>query len=327
MLKKSLSLLLCLLFAFTFALFGCAEKGGEQGGPAGGGEEEGELPEEDLGVNVIADGTFKDGFNLLGTNSATDGTTVFKKIKYGSSLGSPKWKLCQWGTKYNLKDGDEKTLADRYTLSDRSKTLSVDMETFGVTLAVNAAEEYDSFNTSAPSVWPHFLVEQNFSQPVSVADAKSLTAKLDFKVDKSEDKRGGEGLHAQFAWFIYIVDQNPESEGYGNFLWFGLNIFAPPNEVAGGYSSQDTAGGLGNYIYSLSADTFMEEMPAAGKETHVSFDFLPYIESGLAAAKEKGFMPGTDLEDCYITGTNIGWEVFDRWDVSITIEEIGIYKK
>lgn len=187
--------------------------------------------------------------------------------------------LCQWGTKYNLKDGDEKTLADRYTLSDRSKTLSVDMETFGVTLAVNAAEEYDSFNTSAPSVWPHFLVEQNFSQPISVADAKSLTAKLDFKVDKSEDKRGGEGLHAQFAWFIYIVDQNPESEGYGNFLWFGLNIFAPPNEVGG----RIQFAGYGGRLRQLHLFAFRRYLyggnPAAGKETHVSFDFLPYTKA------------------------------------------------
>ena len=37
-------------------------------------------------------------------------------------------------------------------------------------------------------------------------------------------------------------------------------------------------------------------------------------------------MTGTTVEDCSITGTNIGWEVFDRWDESITIFNMAIDK-
>ena len=288
-----------------------------------------ETPEATLGDNVLKDGTFKNGFNLLGVNAASDGTTVYKKIKYGSSLGTSRWNLAQWWSKYNLKDGTETALADKYTLADTSKRISVDMQTYGVELAVDASKEFDAYNTSAPSTWPHLLVEQSLSEPVMIGDAQSVTATLDFKVNYAEDLRGGDGqgLHTQFAWFIYIVDKNPESPGYGNFLWFGLNIYCPPSEVAGGYSSQDTAGGFGNYIYSLSADTFITEMPAVGKTTEISFDILPHVQAALTAAQEKGFMPGTTVADVAVTGTNIGWEVFDRWNVSITINEIGLYVK
>lgn len=286
-------------------------------------------PENTMGTNVLKDGTFKNGFNLFGLNSATDGTTVYKKIKYGSSLGTSRWNLAQWWSKYNLKDGKETALADKYTLEDYSKRISVDMQKYGVELALDASKEFDTYNAQAPASWPHLLIEQTLSEPVMIGDAQSVTAKLNFKVNYAEDLRGGngQGLHAQFAWFIYIVDKNPESPGYGNFLWFGLNIFNPPDEVAGGYSSQDTAGGLGNYIYSLRADTFMSQMPKAGNTTEISFDIMPYVSTALAAAQEKGFMPGTTLADVAVTGTNIGWEVFDRWNVSITINEIGLYVK
>ena len=286
-----------------------------------------EGPEQTTIENLLKDGTFKNGLNLLGTNSATDGTTVFKKIKYGSSIGSARWNLAQWWSKYNLKDGKETALADKYTLEDESKRISIDMKNYGIELALDASKEFATSNTSAPSQWPHLLVEQSLSEPTMIGNAESVTAKLNFKVNYAEDLRDGKGLHAQFAWFIYIVDKNPDSPGYGNFLWFGLNIFCPPSEVAGGYSSQDTAGGLGNYIYSLSADTFMNEMPAVGKTTQIDFDILPYVQNALTAAQEKGFMPGTTLQDVAITGTNIGWEVFDRWNVSITINDIGIYVK
>ena len=280
-------------------------------------------------TDILKDGKFKNGLNLMGTNSATDGTTVFKKIKYGESLGTAQWSLAQWWSKYNLKDGKESARSDKYTLEDTSKRISVDMNNYGVELALDASKEFDTYNSSAPSTWPHLLVEQALKQPVMIGNAKSVTAKLNFKVNYAEDLRnaGGAGLHAQFAWFIYIVDKNPDSPGYGNFLWFGLNIYAPPSTVAGGYSSQDTAGGLGNYIYSLSADTFMKEMPAVGKTTEVSFDIMPYVSEALTAAQQKGFMPGTTLTDLAVTGTNIGWEVFDRWNVSITINEIGLLVK
>ena len=278
-------------------------------------------------ANIIKDGTFKNGLNLMGTNSATDGTTVFKRIKYGSSLGSARWSLAQWWSKYDLKDGKETALADKYTLEDESKRISVDMNNYGIELALNASKEFDTYNTSAPSTWPHLLLEQTLSEPVMIGDAISVMAKLNFKVNYAEDLRGGDGLHGQFAWFIYIVDKNPDSSGYGNFLWFGLNIYNPPNAIAGSYSSQDMAGGPGNYIYSLSADTFMDEIPSVGNTTDFSFDILPYVQSALLAAQGKGFMVGTTLADLAITGTNIGWEVFDRWNVSITVNEIGILVK
>ena len=57
-----------------------------------------------------------------------------------------------------------------------------------------------------------------------------------------------------------------------------------------------------------------------------SVDILPHIEEALAKAQESGFMLGTSVDDCSIGGMNIGWEVFDRWDESVTIFDMDIVK-
>lgn len=307
-----------LAFVLAFPVVGCGDSG----------EQSSQKQEEEKKqtVSLLTDKNFENGFSVHGLDSVTD-SGIVKTIDYGTG-STPNWGMAQWWSKYNLKDGEENITQDAYSLKDGSKTIEVNRKHGSLTLGIDGSKEFDSYNAVAPSRWPHLLIEQSVPSTF-LSDAAKLEASLDFTLTVNEDKResNGLGFQAQFAWFIYIVDKNPESPGYGNFLWFGLSIFMPPNEVATSYSSQDTAGGLGNYIYSLSADTFMNEMPAAGKTTEISFDIMPYVSEALAAAQEKGFMPGTTLADVAVTGTNIGWEVFDRWNVSITLNEIGLYVK
>ena len=53
-------------------------------------------------------------------------------------------------------------------------------------------------------------------------------------------------------------------------------------------------------------------------------DLIAAVEKGLAAAHEAGFMTNSELEDCSITGMNIGYEMFDVWDISTTIYDMGV---
>lgn len=311
---------ICMIVA-AVTMFACAACGGDK--PTGG--DIGNGGDESVAVNCLKDRKYENGFNLHGLNSQTDAGVV-KVIDYGTG-SSPDWRICQWWSKFNLKDGTETLANDKYSLTDRSKTLEVNRKYGSITLGVDGSEEFASFNATPPQEWPHLLLEQVLDEPVSIADAESITASLDFTLTKNDNLRGGSvGCQAQFAWFIYIRDTNPASEGYGNFLWFGLNIFDSTKLYAPKMTQQDTAGGLGNYIYALGAADFMENRVKVNENNRFSVDILPHIEEALAKAQESGFMLGTSVDDCSIGGMNIGWEVFDRWDESVTIFDMDIVK-
>ena len=334
-----ISVLVALPIAFATACFGGANTSSDSGSsPASGSEvrddssssDETPVTPEVEYVEVLSDPSFKKGFDLMGLNGATEGTTVKKRIRYGTALGTPQWKLAQWWCKYSLADGVESSTTDKYVLKDAHKSVTVDIPTGDITLALDSAADFPSVVTSAPSAWPHLLIEQSLKSPVPVKDKKNLNASLSFTLNESEDKRidGGVMLHSQFAWFIYIVDKNEQSPGYGNFLWFGLNIFDSTKETTNEYASQDTAGGLGNFIYSLSNKDFLRNKIEKGVKNEFTVDILPFVKTALSVAQAHGFMPGTTYEDVSVTGTNIGWEIFDRWSESITIHDISLtYEK
>ena len=274
--------------------------------------------EKYLGVNILADPTFQNGFKLADVS----GTTV--KILPGRDGGvtAPAWSAAQWWCNYPLHEGTETVTDTAYSIKDASKELAVDWEKGALTLTLNASEEMTGPSTTK---WPHLLVEQA-SPATPLKDAESVTATMTFTIAESTNKTDG-ALHAQYAWFIYVADLYPESEGYGNFLWFGLNIFHSQSITTSLYHAQDTAGGPGNYIYSLGTSSFLDKRMWIGKPMEIECDILPHIEAALEQAHREGFMLGTDLEDVSITGTNLGWEIFDRWDETVVIENLGVYVK
>ena len=324
--KKFLTWLICLvLVCFCFACkAGDSSSVTSPDGSTGDSSSGSDGTTDEIIVNCLIDADFELGFNLRGLDSVTD-SGVVKSVKFTDE--EPVWTVAQWWSGHNLKDGEEVLSDTDYSLKNAAKSVEIKRKNHSVTLGINGSEEFDTFNAVSPSKWPHLLLEQKIAD-VPLADALKLEVKLDFTLTKNEDKRDadGKGFQSQFAWYIYIVDKNPESEGFGNFLWFGLNIFDSTKTYAPATAQQDTAGGLGNFIYTLGAKDFMEKRVKTNVNNGFSFDILPSVKSALEIAQSKGFMAGTTVEDCAVTGTNIGWEVFDRWDESIIIFDIAIDK-
>lgn len=279
-------------------------------------------------ISFIQDDKFEAGFDLKGLDSVSD-FAVCKRIKYGKASIEPSWTLAQWWSQYNLKDGQETFENGIYQIKDESKTVKVDTNNHYVSLALDGSEEFASYNQVAPATWPHLLIEQTTDGMYWLKDSDIVDVGLTFTIDKSLNLRGGNvGCHAQFAWFIYVVDKNPESNGYNNFLWFGLNIFDSTKLYIQDSHRQDTAGGPGNYIYSLGNTTFIDGGVKVGKECSFNIDLKEHVEKALKTAQDNGFMIGSSADDCVITGMNLGWEVFDRFDVEATIKDIHIdFKK
>lgn len=315
--KKIFVFALCIILLFSFCAYGCKNEGNANVTPE-------ENTPQYRKIKLLSDDSFKNGLSLKGLNSVTD-SGVCKTINYGDGNKIPNWSLAQWWSKYNLKDGIESIMEEKYSLIDRSKTFEIDRKNGDITLGLNGAEEFETFNVVPPSMWPHLLIEQTIDGEYWLKDADKIEATLDFTLNKSENLRGGtQGYHAQFAWFIYVVDRNPQSEGFGNFLWFGLNIFNSTKLDTAPTSQQDMAGGPGNFIYSLGSKDIYDGRVKVKEKKSFSIDIVSHIKQALSIAQSRGFMKGTLYEDCAITGMNIGWEVFDRFDVSITLHNIGI---
>ena len=344
--KRSLSVLLALLLALMLCLSfaACGDpppQGGETEPPGvtdpGGGTEdppEEEVPDpqpEDKRVEAIADNTFQDGFGVMGLNSATDGTSVKTQIKFGRR--DPVWRIGQWGSRYNLNEPLQNSVTTQaMILADRSKTVTLDRAENELTLALDATKEYDTSEESRV-MWAHLLIEQSFDDfpQYRLSEFDSLVATLDFSVTKAEKGAietgdAADTLPAQFLQYFYVVNRNESSPGYSSFLWFGLSYLDTRYDSAPLSYLQDTAGGnLGNYIYSLGAESTLG--PGAfevGREYSVEIDILPYISAALQTAAENGFMLNTQLSDCVITGMNLGWEVPGAWDVSATIGNLSL---
>ncbi len=277
-------------------------------------------------LQAIADADFSYGFRLLGTDSATDGTGAKSIVKFGRQ--TPVWSMAQWYTRYDFNLVKPVITTQKMTIDDQSKHIELDRTNGKLTLALDATKEYDE-SASSRVFWPHLLIEQSFSEEVKshkLSEFESLTASVDFSITKAnkgaiETKPASETLPAQFLQFYYINDFKNDA-----FLWFGLAFFDTRYEKTTLAYSQDFAGGnAGNFIYSLGAETLMNnENFVLGKEYEIELDILPYISQALDKAKESGFMPNTHLSDCIISGVNIGWELPGAWDVSATLGNISL---
>ena len=312
--KKFAVTALCLLLSFSTAALSACE--------GGGGSSSGEQDENLIVTELLSDGGYKKGFYLRGVDPVSDSQPI-KTVKFGEE--DVVWGIDQWWSKYNLKNGSESLTETKYSLSDSSRTVEIDRENGVITLALNGAEEFDSANSEAPVKWPHLLLEQAIPDSF-ISDAEKIEAKLNFTIVKSDDYRGGSGLQAQFAWFIYLMNRNTESSGFGEFTYFGLNLFDSTKLYAPASYRQDTATGAGSFIYALGADEFMQKRVKVGTNCGFTFDILPEVKKCLTLAQSKGFMLNTKFEDLAITGMNIGWEIFDRWDESVAIFDISIEK-
>jgi len=277
-------------------------------------------------MNILQDNRFQNGLRILKRDHAENIAGKCLDLSLGQTPAV--WKVAQWWASHDLTEGDSHADTAELRIADRHKCVTLNRHTGSITLALDASADFPHSSAAAPEKWPHLLLEQSIpAETCPLQGAGSLTATLDFSIDHAKDLRDQKGLHAQFAWFIYICDTTPSSAGYGNFLWFGLNLFCPPHTVTASHSSQDTAGGPGNFIYSLSSADIFPDIPEEGRRITFSLDILPYVEKALSAAQSKGFMQGTKTEDCSVIGTNIGWEVFDRWNVAVTIHHISIDRR
>lgn len=294
---------------------------------------------------LFADPYLTQGVSLTDANGYPNGQLLFAQ-----STGKPVWNFAQWYSKYDLSDYASRSYtkdgaAFSYTSKGETvdgkfipaKVLNIDSTNATIYMELNTQVEYDAPRQEGEG-WPHTLLSQDFSKNlVHVSELNELIMSMDYTMTKFEDKMGDaadERMHcAQFVWYVTLQNRTSGSDGYGQYIWFGLNLWDNRNvgKVSAEYAAQD----LGKedatlaFIYQPSSKKFTKTgiIPQVGEKESIRFDILQTAQYAYELARSRGYLPDTNWDDIYIGSMNFGFEITGTYNAAVQIDTVGIYYK
>ncbi|MBQ7924148.1 MAG: hypothetical protein IJ329_02455 [Clostridia bacterium] len=361
--NKLVSLLLA--FGIAFAVGGCSYEtpsaGNDANSPSTGeesntpstenGAEEGEIVKNvawytERGYqHLFKDPYMKNGISVLSVKGDTR-----EQFKLTGSYESPSWTFAQWHSKYDLQNYKTRRYEKGGSFMEcisygkevdgkyvPGKVLKIETDNPSIYMELNAQVEFDAPKQDGEG-WPHTLVSQDFSgELVHVSELSELIMNMDYTITKFEDKMGSAAnpaAHcAQLVWYITLQNRTKGSEGYGQYIWFGLNLW--DNRKDGGVSPEYAAQDLGKedstkaFIYQPSSEKIFAEkkMPRVGEKRELAFSVLATTKYAFELAKARGYLPDTSWEDIYIGSMNFGFENTGIYNTAVQIDTVGVYYK
>ena len=288
-------------------------------------------------VQLIPDPDFKNGFMVLDWLSGKD---VDLWEPAGLTQDETVWQIAQWGTKKCL-IGDRLDTKDTI-LTDGYKTLTYNKKAKSLALRMDSYEMLgnNKYDSTSGYTWPHLLIQTSpfgYKKGNSTADfytgkADALIFSLDMRLTEYKNTNYGGPNNCQFVAFFYIHNV----KGTGGFLWFGVPLFEARDLWAqtSPYYALDVASNC--YIYTLPfnaaynsfslGDNFHDESgtPVTSDEwNHYEIDLKPWFEKAANRAIADGFFPGAEsVEDLYIDGMNLGYEMGSCFDIEIEFKNM-----
>ena len=278
-------------------------------------------------ISLLSDEHFARGFHLKGLNSIRDGHAPIKA--FSTADEPPVWLLCQWNSKYNLIHGDFVRAQNEYTISDKSKRLTV-IGGEKLKFSLNAGEEYTA--PRAPDEpWPHLLIEQEIVENNRVCEFENLVCHAFVRLEELKnfmrEEETKEHHTTQFVWVVTLKDSNPNSPSYNRFMWVVLPILDSRYEFCPETMTQDMALPNGEFLYCFPGEALLKQSIWTYDKVEVNLDIAPYIPHILSSAQYLGFMQGTKLEDLVLSSMNMGFEITGTFHCSITVEQLSITAK
>ncbi len=315
-------------------------------------------PAEQTQGNAVLESYKKRGYNALFADpymkkgiAVTDADgNAQNSLVFPDSSGVPEWSFAQWFTKYDISDYYKRSYSDggaTFTYKSKGKTvngayvpakvLTVNSAKATVYMELNAEAEYDEPRKDGEG-WPHTLLSQDFSNNlVHVSECKELIMRMDYTITKCEDKMNGSanaGLHcAQFVWYITLQNRTAGHPDFGEYVWFGLNLWDNRNEgkPSAEWGAQDAGkdDATGKFIYHPASDKFLPNglCPSVGQKTEVTFAVLQSARRSFELAQERGYLKNTAWEDLYVGGMNFGFENTGTYNSAVQIDTVNVYYK
>lgn len=284
-------------------------------------------PQSTSVMELINDGTYLEGFQVQDQNAAIIGTLE-------GSIAHPTWQISQWGSRSNIPFNSTVNDAKRTVWANADKSLTVNKDDRSVLLSVNAFNDYQGVHRSSNQPWVHLLLSQKISEPggkktdsPSIAEMGSL--KLNFSAQILESKRSDgkgfyrKGIHAaQLVWFFTIQNLNPQSPGFGQYLWFGGPMYDDREEFPAAQTHIDA--GTKSLIYYPGLKAFTNQSLSSQQNVTFDVDILPHVRKALDYAFAEKLFKSTNIADYKVGGMNMGWEVTGLNIVSAKINIISL---
>ncbi|NSW58067.1 MAG: hypothetical protein HPY44_18840 [Armatimonadetes bacterium] len=285
--------------------------------------------QEPPGTELLRDPSFRKGFHVLDPAPG-------RKVRTGTlqppgAPAEPVWELAQWHSRFTLL-GAEPIAGPEGSVEFRNEGKSIifgepETSLADLSLGVNAIAEYGEHLRVPPEPWPHLLVSQELDGMPRLTDFSRLLFHLEAKLLKCE-AGPHEGIvrnrHAiQFVGFITVQNRNRASEGYGDFLWFGIPVYDNRTEFAKPFMAPDQA--HQKFIYTPGGEAYTGTSVHSGEWTTLSADLVPLIRKGLEEAWSRGHLPTSrNIEDFRLTGFSLGWEAPGPYHAAIQIRDLSI---
>ncbi len=341
--KKLFSIILSLVTALS--LIGCTSGEGTSQSEKGESESiiEESIPDGVVETQIIADRYFSHGFTV---SSQTDGiATPIGQVKFDEEdKVSPQWKLAQWYCgyyhrddvelydTYNILNGKHVVNGTKHIFTDASKKFSIDTETGEMSMRLLGTKEYVS-NRQNGQPWPHILLEYQMIKTPRLKDLKSVRFEMDFELTRlssgyTSNSQINKDLHtAQFVFYCTLVNNNSRSKDYGQYIWFGLNLFDARFEIIPAYASQDSGKEVntGAFIYQPISSSYCKTPTRVGETQSIDYNLLPRMRDAFRAAQEARFLTNTKWEDLVLNSGNFGFEVTGIYDIAADISVLNLY--
>ncbi|MGN0234277.1 MAG: hypothetical protein ACI4B5_07655 [Bacteroidaceae bacterium] len=279
-------------------------------------------------VQLLPDARFEDGFAVVRPLTYTDDPNV-DSLYFYTPGDQPKWNLIQWNTRYTFLNPKRKASRQAITYKNKTKrvTLTTDRE---LTLEIKASKEYlEPRKFGDP--WPHLLIEQPFTGAhVHLKNYQSVTMSFDVRLDYCRNGMAkgtyDSGVHAaQTPFFFYVINANPDSEGYRDAVWLGIPSFDNREEGTSEERHYQWDIGTSTYIYTISTREAWGDVDFLDHQWHSTrVDILALLRDAIAKQQENGYFKHTRLEDMIIMSMNFGWEMPGSFDGSVSIRNLNL---
>ena len=279
------------------------------------------------GVLLLEDPDFQRGFKVF---DPAPGRHILKGLlRVDPARGAPAWSLVQWSSRFTLAGAAPHPLeSGAVRFADGAKAVTIGPPTGperGLVLALNGLREYGPRIRSPDEPWAHLLAEQRLTEHPSLAELAEVPFRVACRLLHCHaypaPRAAQAGQAAQFLAYLTVQNLNRHSSGYGDYYWFGIQMYDSRYRVPKPHAALDE--GTGKFIYNPPGSVYTDHTAHTGEWITIERDLLPLIREGLETAWQAGYLKDSrDLCELRLGEFNIGWELPGTLDVAMHVRDL-----